>query len=183
MKVSTMFNSVMFIAMLLFNGIASAYSPEMNDQACKKPKFREFSLPEYKDPGFLEVPPGSEFSFTLSVWANKETIKLTAKKQPIPFTVETTSTYHRVKAKIPASLTGQFVRINASVKAVLGCDDQFGWLVKVADKPVDQVTEKPDEKATEKEAEKPVEKVTEPEAEKPADKAIEKPAQDVIEKK
>lgn len=175
MKVSTMFNSVMFIAILLFNGMALAYSPEMSEEACKKPKFREFSLPEYKAPDFLQVPPESAFSFTLSVWANKETIKLAAKKQPIPFTVESTSTYHRVKAKLPAGLTGQFVRIDASVKAVLGCDDQFGWLVKIAEKPV--------EKAIEKEAEKPVEKVTEPEAEKPADKAIEKPAQDVIEKK
>lgn len=179
MKASTIFNSVLFITMLLFNGMALAYSPEMNEQNCKKPKFREFSLAEYKAPDFQQVPPESEFSFTLSVWADKETIKLAAKKQSIPFTVQTTSTYHRVKAKIPASLNGQFVRIDASVKAVLGCDDQFGWLVKVADKPADQVAEK----ATDKEIEKPVEAVTEPEAEKPADQAVEKPVQDGAEKK
>jgi hypothetical protein len=39
-----------------------------------------------------------------------------------------------VKAKLPADLTGQPVRIDVSVKAVLGCDDQTGWLVKIADK-------------------------------------------------
>jgi hypothetical protein len=183
MKVSTMFKSVLFIAVLIFNSAAFAYSPEMEEQACKKPKFREFSLPEYKAPDFLQVPPESEFTFTLSVWANKETIKLNVKKQPLPFTVQTFRLYPMVKAKLPASLTGQFVRIDASVKAVQGCDDQFGWLVKVADKPAQQVADKPVEKATEKEAVKPDEKVTEQEAEKPADQAIEKPGQDGAEKK
>jgi len=134
MKALTIFNSIAIITALLFSSTVAAYSPEMKEQVCKKPKYREFSLPEYKAPEYLEVPAESEFTFTLSVWADKETIKLTAKKEPIPFTVESTSTYHRVKAKLPANLSGQFVRINATVKAQLGCDEQAGWLVKIAGK-------------------------------------------------
>jgi hypothetical protein len=57
MKASTIFKSILFIGVLLFNSTVSAYSPEMNEQACKKPKFREFSLPEYKAPDYPQVPP------------------------------------------------------------------------------------------------------------------------------
>jgi hypothetical protein len=168
MKASRIFCSATFVAACIFNATAMAYTPEMNEQTCKKPKFREFSLTEYKAPAYQEVPPESAFSFTLSVWANPETIKLSAKKQKLPFTVETTTTYHRVKAKLPASFNGQFVRIEATVKAVLGCDEQDGWLVKVADNAVNKVTEE--------ESAKPVDKVPSQEAEKPAEKPSEQPA-------
>jgi hypothetical protein len=137
MKVSKVINRITLITAVLFSHTVMAYTPEMNEQNCKKPKFREFSLPEYKAPDLVEVPAESEFTFTISVWANPETIKLAAKKQALPYTVESTSTYHRVKAKLPASLNGQFVRIDANVKAVLGCDDQTGWLIKVAEKKQD----------------------------------------------
>ena len=166
MKVSRIFCSATFVAACFFNATAMAYSPEMNELSCKKPKFREFNLTEYKAPEYKEVLPESSFSFTISVWANPETIKLSAKKQPLPFTVETTTTYHRVKSKLPASFNGQFVRVEASAKAVLGCDEKDGWLVKVAAKPV--------EKAIEQEAEKPVEKVIEQSAEKAAEVVPEK---------
>ena len=171
MKISTFSVPVMLVSALWFNSLAMAYTPEMNDAVCKKPKFREFSLAEYKAPEFKEVPPESEFTFTLSVWADKETIKLEAKKQPLPFTVQSTSTYHRVKAKLPASFNGKFVRIDASVKALLGCDDQYGWLVKVAGEP--------DAKAAKKEADKPVEEKTDA----PGDKATDTPTQQTAESK
>jgi hypothetical protein len=48
--------------------------------------------------------------------------------------VESNSSFHKVKAKLPASLNGNFVRIEVSAKAVLRCGDKDGWLVKVADK-------------------------------------------------
>lgn len=134
MKLPIHIHLLIVLSAVFFTGSVYGYTPDDKEEACKKPKYREFSLPEFKAPENAEVPPESEFSFTLSVWANKETIKLTAKKQPIPFTVETTSTFHRVKAKLPAALNGQFVRIDATVKAILGCDEQMGWLVKVAEK-------------------------------------------------
>ncbi len=174
MKVSRVFCSVTFVAACFFSATAMAYSPEMNELSCKKPKFREFNLTEYKAPEYKEVLPESSFSFTLSVWANPETIKLSAKKQPLPFTVETTTTYHRVKSKLPASFNGQFVRIEAAAKAVLGCEDKDGWLVKVAGKPV--------EKAVEQEVEKPAEKVAGQEAqEKPVEKVSEQPTEKTVE--
>ena len=129
-----MVKSALFIAVVLFNGQAAAYSPEELEQACKKPRFTDFNLTEYKAPDNIEIAPESEFIIKISAWVDPTTIKLTAKKQPIPFTVESTSTFHKIKAKLPASLNGNFVRINVSAQAVLGCDDNTGWLVKVANK-------------------------------------------------
>ena len=134
MKATKMFKSALFIAVVLFNGQAAAYSPEELEQACKKPRFTDFNLTEYKAPDNIEIAPESEFIIKISAWVDPTTIKLTAKKQPLPFTVESTSTFHKIKAKLPAALNGNFVRIEVSAKAVLGCGDKEGWLVKVADK-------------------------------------------------
>jgi hypothetical protein len=132
MRVKKMLKSALFIAVVLFYGSAAAYSPEELEQTCKKPRFTDFNLTEYKAPENIEIPPESEFIIKISAWADPSTIKLTAKKQPLPFTVESNSTFHKVKAKLPASLNGSFVRIEVGVKAVLGCGDKDGWLVKVA---------------------------------------------------
>jgi len=129
-----MFKSALFIAVVLFNGAAAAYSPEETEQVCKKPRFTDFNLAEYKAPDNIEIAPESEFIIKISPWADPSTIKLTAKKQPLAFTVESNSSFHKVKAKLPASLNGNFVRIEVSAKAVLRCGDKAGWLVKVADK-------------------------------------------------
>jgi hypothetical protein len=129
-----MFKCALFIAVVFFNGAATAYSPEELEQACKKPHFTDFNLTEYKAPDNIEIAPESEFIIKISAWADPSTIKLTAKKQALAFTVESNSTFHKVKAKLPASLNGNFVRIDVSVQAILGCDNKTGWLVKVADK-------------------------------------------------
>jgi hypothetical protein len=129
-----MFKCALFIAVVFFNGAATAYSPEELEQACKKPHFTDFNLTEYKAPDNIEITPESEFIIKISAWADPSTIKLTAKKQALAFTVESNSTFHKVKAKLPASLNGNFVRIDVSVQAILGCDNKTGWLVKVADK-------------------------------------------------
>jgi len=134
MNVTKMFKSALVIAVVLFNGQAAAYSPQELDQACKKPRFTDFNLTPYKAPDNIEVAPESEFIIKVSAWADPSTIKLTAKKQDLPFTIESTSTFHKIKAKLPATLNGDYVRIDVSAKAVLGCDDKTGWLVKVADK-------------------------------------------------
>lgn len=133
MNISKMFKFALFIAAVLFNGQAGAYSPEELEQSCKKPHFTDFNLTEYKAPDNIEIAPESEFIIKISAWADPSTIKLTAKKQPLPFTVESNSSFHKVKAKLPASLNGNYVRIDVGVKAVLGCGSKKGWLVKVAD--------------------------------------------------
>ena len=129
-----MVKSALVIAVVLFNGQALAYSPEELEQACKKPHFTDFNLTPYKAPENIEIAPESELSLKISAWADPSTIKLTAKKQDLPFTLESTSTFHKIKAKLPAALNGDYVRIDVSAKAVLGCDNKTGWLVKVADK-------------------------------------------------
>ena len=134
MYVTKLFKSAVFIAVVLFNGQAAAYSPEELDQACKKPRFTDFNLTEYKAPDNIEIAPETELIIKVSAWADPSTIKLTVKKQDLPFTLENTSTFHKIKAKLPATLNGNFVRIDVSAKAVLGCDNKTGWLVKVADK-------------------------------------------------
>ncbi len=134
MKVTKMFSPLLFIAAALFTGTTSAYDPGMTEEVCKKPQFRDFNLPVYQEPEKTEVPPESTLSFLVSPWAKPDTIKLTAKNQNLEFTVESNSSFHRVKAKLPAAFNGQYVRINVTAKADLGCYDKNGWLIKVADK-------------------------------------------------
>jgi hypothetical protein len=134
MKTTKMVNPILLIAAILFTGTAFAYDPGTVEEVCKKPQFRDFSLPVYQEPEKTEVAPESEFTFTISPWTNPHTIKLTAKNQPLEFSLESNSSFHRVKVKLPVAFTGQFVRINVSAKAELGCSDKTGWLLKVADK-------------------------------------------------
>ncbi|MFZ2405177.1 MAG: hypothetical protein WAW41_08575 [Methylobacter sp.] len=134
MNVTKMLSPILFIAAALFTGTAFAYESGKVDEICKKPQFRDFNLPVYKEPEKAEVPPESTLSFMVSPWVNPETIKLTAKNQNLEFTVESNSSFHRVKAKLPAAFNGSFVRFNAKATAILGCSDQTGWLIKVADK-------------------------------------------------
>ncbi len=133
MNMSHLLKSALLIALVALSGQALAYSPEELEKACKKPHFTDFNLPEYKAPDNIEVAPKSEFFIKISAWIDPASITLTAKKQPIPFTVETTSTFYKVKAQLPTELTGEFVRINVGAKALLGCNDNTGWLIKVAD--------------------------------------------------
>ncbi|WP_262966039.1 hypothetical protein [Methylobacter psychrophilus] len=132
MKLTNPFKSTLFIAVILFNGAANAYSPEELDKECKKPRFTDFNLTEYKAPDNIEVAPESEFIIKISPWTNPSTIKLMAKKQPLAFTLESNTSFHKIKAKLPASLNGSYVRIDVSAKAALGCEDKDGWLIKIA---------------------------------------------------
>ncbi len=132
MTISKIFKFAFFIAAVLFNGQTAAYSPEELEKTCKKPHFTDFNLTEYQAPDNIEIAPESEFIIKISAWADPSTIKLTAKKQDLPFTVESNSSFHKIKAKLPATLNGNFVRIEVGVKAVLGCSNKKGWLVKVA---------------------------------------------------
>ncbi|GAB6139639.1 hypothetical protein JCM14076_03680 [Methylosoma difficile] len=113
---------------------AFAYTPEEQEKICKKPKFTDFNLTEYEKPALVEIEPESELFFKVSVWTDPSTLKMIAKGKPLPYTVESNSSFHKIKAKLPAELNGQFVRINVSAKAILGCHSEDGWLVKVAEK-------------------------------------------------
>ncbi len=127
--------SVLLMAVMLASGTAIAYSPDELEKECHKPKFTDFTLTEYKAPEQVETPAETEFSFKVPVWTNPESIKLTIKKQPLAFTIESNSSFHKVKAKIPAEFTGKFARLDVSAKALEGeCHQETGWLLKIADK-------------------------------------------------
>jgi hypothetical protein len=137
MKITKIINWTGFISAVLLSATAQAYSPDLLEDMCKKPHFRDFSLPTYAAPENKEVPPESEFTIMLSPWTDPKTIKLTAKNEPIKFTIESNDSFHRITAKVPPAFTGKYVRLNLTAKAVLGCSEKEGWLLKVTDsKPV-----------------------------------------------
>jgi hypothetical protein len=119
---------------LLFTHYALAYEDSLGEQACKKPRFHSFSLPEYKNPEKLEVPANADFSFTTSNWLDPATLKLRIKNKSLMFTIEDKKSFFLVTGKIPAEYTGQFVRIDVIANALLGCKGLDGWLIKVANK-------------------------------------------------
>jgi hypothetical protein len=134
MQVNNFSQATLAIVLLSISVESHAYSAGEVDEVCKKPQVREFTLPTYQEPEKIEVAAESEFSFKLSEWTDPATIKLTMKEQPVPFTVESNNSFHKVTAKIPTEYTGKYVRINLFSKAILGCYEREGWLVKVADK-------------------------------------------------
>jgi hypothetical protein len=134
MQCNYVIRSILAGALLSTSAVSYAYSAGEVDEICKKPQVREFSLPIYQEPEKIEVAAESEFSFKLSEWTDPNTIKVTMKEQSVPILVESNSSFHKVTAKIPAEYTGKYVRINLFSKAILGCYEREGWLVKVADK-------------------------------------------------
>lgn len=126
--------SILLCGAMLFAHNVMAYDAGTVDEMCKKPKFSSFSLTEYKATNKQEVVAESDFSFVISNWIDPATIKLTAKKKPLPFTVTDKNSFFLVNAKLPAEYNGQFVRIDVQVNARLGCKGLDGWLVKIAAK-------------------------------------------------
>ena len=144
MKRYTMIKCLTLIAVTLCSVEALAYSDDKGKEICRNPKVQEFTLPEYQAPEQKEVPAETEFSFIVSEWTNVKKIKLSGKGQDIPFTVESKETFHKVKAKLPPTLTGKVVRVNARIPAVLGCYTTIGWLVKVAGTPAVEAPKAPE---------------------------------------
>lgn len=132
MKIRTMFKFLALLAVTLCSVEAFAYQDDKEKEICRHPKVQEFTLPEYSRTEKKEAPAETDFSFVISGWSDPKKIKLFAKDQAIPFTVQSNETFHKVKAKLPPALTGKIVRINARIPAVLGCYTTIGWLVKVA---------------------------------------------------
>jgi hypothetical protein len=135
MKLHTRLNCVLLIAGVICSIEAFAYNADKDNELCRNPKVQEFTLPEYQEPDKKEAAPETEFSFVVSGWANPKQIKLFTKDNKIPFSVQSTETFHKVKAKLLPEFTGKTVRINARIPALLGCYTTIGWLIKVSDQP------------------------------------------------
>lgn len=133
MKSNLIFNAIGLTAILLLSQNSLAYSNDSDKkEVCKPPKMLEFTLQEYQQPERLEVPPESEFSFKLSGGTAAEKIQVIAKDKPLAVDIKHNTSFTLIKGKLPAELTGQFVRLNVIVKTELGCISRDGWLVKVA---------------------------------------------------
>ncbi|MEI7841285.1 MAG: hypothetical protein WCJ11_12375 [Methylococcaceae bacterium] len=133
MRVNHFVQATLAVALLSMSASSYAYSAGEVEETCKKPQVREFSLPTYEEPEKIEVAAESEFSFKLSEWTDPSTIKVTMKDQLVPVVIESNSSFYKVTAKIPVEYAGKFVRINLFSKAILGCYDQKGWLIKVSE--------------------------------------------------
>ncbi len=137
MKMSRILQGALISSVLLISNNALAFrgGGPIQDH-CREPKFKGFSLTEYKAPEKVEVAPESEFSFTLSGWTDPEKIMLTVKDKILPLEILDKKSFYLIKSKIPAEYTGKFVRFNAFATAKMGCRSKDGWLVKVASGPV-----------------------------------------------
>ena len=143
MKLITLLNNLVLLTLAFSSIDAIAYNDDKEKEKCRQPKIQEFTLPEYKAPDNKEVLPEAEFSFVVSGWANPKKFKLFGKDIDIPFTVQSSETFHKVKAKLPPEFTGKTVRVSARIPAILDCYSTIGWLIKVADKTTATETPKP----------------------------------------
>jgi hypothetical protein len=139
---------ILLFSTLITTHNAFAFNGKPLTEECQTPRFDKFSLPVYKAPQRLEVPPEAEFSFTLSSKIAPETVRILMRKETIPHTTQSNTSFHRITAKIPAKYTGKFIRINVFATAKLECTGKDGWLVKVS-KPKKDETITPQEKIKE----------------------------------
>ena len=142
MKIRKLIQLIWLISAVSVADVALAYTDEKPEELCRVPKIRDFNLPTYNAVDKVEVPPEAELTFTVSAWTDPEAIVVTAKNEPLTLSIENKMSFFRVKAKLPASLNGKFVRVNVRAKAVLGCKSETGWLLKVAS--VDTNTQGPE---------------------------------------
>lgn len=148
MTLKNKFRNLLLITLAFSSAEVLAYSDDKEKENCRQPKIQEFTLPEYSDANKKEAAPEAEFTFVVSGWANPKKFKLEGKGISIPFTVQSSETFHKVKAKLPTEFTGKAVRISARIPALLGCYTTVGWLVKVADKAAPVDAPKPAEATT-----------------------------------
>lgn len=113
----------LFISIYSNNVIAEE---EDEKKACRLPRLRSIT-PKH----LSEVPPETEFSFTLPQWTDPEKVTVSVKKLPTEYTVENHNSFLRVKGKIPASIENSYARVSVKAIAFEGCVMKDGWLLKV----------------------------------------------------
>ena len=95
---------------------------------CRKPRIRSLEPPH-----LAEIPPETEFTFTLPVWTEPTNVKVTVKKLIPEMVVEDHNSFFLVKVKIPPELRGTFARVDVIAAAKLGCLRKKGWLYKITE--------------------------------------------------
>lgn len=106
---------------------AAAELDSERKQECRKPRFRSIDPPDKS-----ELTPGSEFSFTLPVWADPERLVVIVKKLKPEVTIEDRNSFFVVKVKLPEELVDTYARVDVIAYAELGCTKNRGWLYKIS---------------------------------------------------
>ena len=118
----------LFIVFILvaFCTNASAYGSSSSKKACKKPKFSQFTPPH-----LTAVTPQSEFSFLASALTNPKSIVVSIKKQAVEVSINKLNNGYSVSGKLPASLQGDFARVDIKATGTNNCKGNDGWLLKI----------------------------------------------------
>lgn len=128
MKILTIKQVVVFVSGFIFASSAWAYgSGGGTKTACKKPEFSAMS------PAHLaEVVPGGAIFFKVSARTDPDSISVSAKKEPVKFSITKNNSSYSVTGKLPASIQGTFAQIVVIAKSASGCKGTKAWLVKVS---------------------------------------------------
>ncbi len=133
MKHTLALSSLLVGSLWLLSQNSFAYETEEPEEVCKIPKVVEFNLPLYVVPEKHEVAPEADFSFKVSGrGADPKKIRVNVHNNPLKLDITQNSSFINVKGKLPAELTGQFVRLDVQAGTDLGCRAKHGWLIKIA---------------------------------------------------
>ena len=133
MKKSKILNIILVLGTLFFTPSVFAYNAGTLDKNCKPPKLMDFNPPEKtKNTPVPEVASETEISFNVSGYADPTTIKAQAKNEKLDLNIVDRNSFYLVSAKLPASLSGKYARIDIKAKAQSGpCVAKDGWLIKI----------------------------------------------------
>ncbi len=133
MKKSKILNIILVLGTLFFTPSVFAYNAGTLDKNCKPPKLMDFNPPEKtKNTPVPEVASEAEISFNVSGYADPTTIKAQAKNEKLDLNIVDRNSFYLVSAKLPASLSGKYARIDIKAKAQSGpCVAKDGWLIKI----------------------------------------------------
>jgi len=126
------------LCIVFFAHGAIAADDDSEKKDCKLPRLRSIKPKQHS-----EVPPESDFSFTLPTWTDPEKITVTVKKLPTEITIAENSSFILVKGKLPASLENTYARISVRAVAELGCIKKEGWLLKISERTTAPAPEQP----------------------------------------
>ena len=133
MKTPNYLQIISVLSIVLFSGTAFAYNAGNADDKCKIAKFSDFNPPaKTADTPVSETEAESEVSFKVSGYADPTSIRVIAKKQQLKLDITDRNSFYLVKTKLPASLSGKYVRFNIKAQTHTGgCIGKGGWLFKV----------------------------------------------------
>jgi hypothetical protein len=123
------YKRISFLVLMVITSTSWGYGSSSSSSSCAKPKFTDFNPVEHS-----QVPVGSAFSFVASANTSPESLKVTVKDLPATANVleEKNGTF-KVSGLIPDSLKGVYARVSITGNSQNNCNENAGWLLKIAD--------------------------------------------------